>query len=87
MTDEKIINIYEQSQHIKKCADIFQACIHIAGCYGLKEEWAKLRKLYFQPHTYGVMYHFIAIYQNMCGKIFNTFGYRAWYHTLTFSFD
>lgn len=86
MTDEQIISIYEQSLHIKTCVDIFQACIHIAGCYGLKEEWAKLRKLYFQPHTYGVLYEFYATYSNMCGKIFKTFGRFAWYHTLTFSY-
>ena len=84
MTEEKIIYIYEQSQRIKKCADIFQACIHIAGCYSFKEEWKELRKLYFQPHTYGVMYNFYATYCHMCGKILKTYGFRAWYHTPTF---
>lgn len=87
MTEEKIISIYEQSQHIKKCADIFQACVHIAGCYGFKEEWVKLRSLYFDYHTPSTMYHFYATYHYMCGKILKTYGFRAWYHTLTFSFD
>ena len=82
---EREIDIYNESQHIKKCADIFQACIHIVGCYGLVEEWKQLRDLYAQPRTYGVLYHFYAVYRQACGKILNKFGWRAWYYTLTFT--
>ena len=86
MTDEKIISIYEQSQHIRKCADVFQACIHVAGCYGFKNEWVKLRSLYFDYHTISTLWHFYCTYRYMCGEILRTFGFRAWFHTPTFDF-
>ena len=86
MTDEKIISIYEQSQHIRKCADVFQACIHVAGCYGFKNEWVKLRSLYFGCHTPATLWHFSYIYSHVDEKILQAFGFRAWLHTPTLDF-
>lgn len=84
MTDNQILNIYEESLRIKYDKDIFQACIHIAESYGLQNETEQLKRIYAQKTTNGDIVLFSNIYDKVCGKIHQQFGHWAWYHTLTF---
>ena len=85
MTDNQILNIYEESLRIKYDKDSFQACIHIAESYGLQEETEQLKRIYTNITKYRDIVHFSNIYDKVCGKIHQQFGRFAYYHLPTFT--
>lgn len=82
--------IYEHAQRIKTIGDVYQAKIHLVGCYAaqttdskLRWYWLIMRQEYNKGLTLGSLWMFNVCYQSCCNIIYKIFGHHAWYNTLS----
>lgn len=86
MTDEKSSASTNRVSTSESVPTSFRLASTLQDATASKNEWVKLRSLYFDYHTISTLWHFYCAYRYMCGEILRTFGFRAWFHTPTFDF-
>ena len=93
MNEERIIEVFDHAQNLRKKSDKRQAFIYLVGCYAahtkpnclLREYWAEMRNIVNHNFamTNGEYTRFLFYYEASCNIIFKLFGRYAWYNTLS----